>query len=371
MKEITQIINQYKEAAAKGLRTALATVVDLEGSSYRRPGARMLVTEEGSITGAISGGCLEGDALKKAQLVIARNTPQLVTYDTSREEDASIGFQLGCAGVIRVLFEPLSPEGPAIPVQLLEATLASRSNHTLVTFFSDQPENSGTCMLFNEDGNFSGTAPWPELTTHLATAAQQAFSEQRSYFHRIELSGRAIHAFIQFVPPQISLVIAGAGNDAIPLSIIAEELGWHVQVIDGRHTHARPERFSASCQVFTGKPENLLEHVSIDKRTAVVMMTHNYQYDLAMLKLMLNAASPYLGMLGPRKKLERMIDELHSAGMTVTPEMMQKIYGPVGLNLGAETPEEIALSIAAEIQSVFAGKHGDSLRNGPAVIHDR
>ena len=370
MKEITHIINHYQKASAEGLRTALATVVHLEGSSYRRPGARMLVTEEGEITGSISGGCLEGDALRKAQLVIARDQARLVTYDTSKEEDASIGLQLGCAGIIRVLFEPVGT-GKQNPIDLLKASQADRTEKVLVTTFSEQSEHAGTCLLFGADGAAHGTAPWPELDQPLKAAAIKALADQRSFFHHYGSGDRSVGAFIQYLPAPISLVIAGAGNDAIPLSAIATELGWQVQVIDGRHTHARPERFGASCQVFTGKPESLLEKVTIDRRTAVVMMTHNYRYDLALLKLLLPTEAPYLGMLGPRKKLDRMVDELRAEGLSVTDDMLKKVYGPVGLDLGAETPEEIALSIAAEIQTVFAGKHGDSLRNGPAVIHDR
>jgi len=370
MKEIAQIVEQYRIATRDGLRTAIATVVHLEGSSYRRPGARMLVTEDGTITGSISGGCLEGDALRKAQLVIMRDRPKLVTYDTSNEEDASIGHQLGCAGIITVLFEPVGPANN-LPMDLLERCLTDRQDKVLITCHSERQEYSGTCMLMLPDGTVIGSAPEGVPIDTLKKSAEHGLKEKRSYFHQLQHNGTSIGIFTQFVPPPLSLVIAGAGNDAIPLSAMATELGWQVNVIDGRHTHARQDRFGSSCQVFTGKPELLLEKTVIDHRTAVVMMTHNYRYDLEMLRLLIASASPYLGMLGPRKKLDRMVEELRKDGMTITGDMLSKVYGPVGLDLGAETPEEIALSILAEIQAVFSRKQAHSLRENPAVIHDR
>jgi xanthine/CO dehydrogenase XdhC/CoxF family maturation factor len=152
---------------------------------------------------------------------------------------------------------------------------------------------------------------------------------------------------------------------------IASTLGWDVRVADGRPTHASPERFGSACQILVSKPEHVLQQLPLDSRTAVVMVTHNYNYDLAMLKALLPVPIPYIGMLGPRKKLDRMLDELRAGGMQITGEMLQKVYGPTGLEIGAETPQEIALSITAEIQAVMQGKTGGQLRDKASVIHDR
>jgi xanthine dehydrogenase accessory factor len=152
---------------------------------------------------------------------------------------------------------------------------------------------------------------------------------------------------------------------------MADIVGWDVRVVDGRNTHARPERFSSACQVLVSKPEQVLEQIPMDERTVFVMMTHNYNYDMAMLRALLPKSIPYIGMLGPRKKLERMIDEMREGGMEITEGMLEKVYGPTGLEIGAETAEEIALSIISEIQAVLNAKSGGILRNKKDVIHAR
>ncbi|NDC78207.1 MAG: XdhC family protein, partial [Chitinophagia bacterium] len=166
MKELLSILQAQDRAAKTGLPTALATVVHLEGSSYRRPGARMLVTGEGDTTGAISGGCLEGDALRKALAAIAQGRSKLVTYDTSDEEDASIGVQLGCAGVIQVLFEPIDPSDPDNPVELLRRAASQRGHTVLATLFSLRDRRGpqpGTCLLMEAAGSTQGHCPVEEI----------------------------------------------------------------------------------------------------------------------------------------------------------------------------------------------------------------
>ena len=150
MKEIRDIIRSYEEAQNQGRQTALATVVHVDGSSYRRPGARMLITDEGQLTGAISGGCLEGDALRKALLVMSQQRSMLVTYDTMDEDDAKLGIGLGCNGIIQVLIEPIDPEEPNNPIQLLRVVAARRQKAVLITLFSlenKQDTQAGTCLL--------------------------------------------------------------------------------------------------------------------------------------------------------------------------------------------------------------------------------
>ena len=374
MKELRDIIKAYDASVHAGKRSALAAVVHLEGSSYRRPGARMLVTDEGELTGAISGGCLEGDALRKALLVLSQQQSKLVTYDTSDEEDATIGIQLGCEGVIQVLFEPIQAGNPDNPIQLLRKAVAVRQKSVLVTLFSLENkcnEQPGTCMLMEANGNISGSIPYPELEEHLLADVSDALESEQSSFKQYVGNDFNVTAFIEFLLPAVSLVVVGAGNDAIPMMRIADTVGWDVRVVDGRNTHAKPERFASACQILVSKPEKVLEQIPMDDQTVFVMMTHNYNYDLAMLKALLPMDLPYIGMLGPKKKLERMIDELREEGMEINDEMMGKVYGPVGLEIGAETAEEIALSIIAEIRAVLNEKQGGSLRNKSDVIHAR
>lgn len=374
MKEIKSIIQAYDEALKSGKETALAAVVHLEGSSYRRPGARMLVNDEGQLTGAISGGCLEGDALRKALQVLNQKQNKLVTYDTNDEEDATIGIQLGCAGVIQVLFEPIHPGKADNPIQLLRKAVALRQQSVLVTLFSLENKKNpqpGTCLLMEENGNISGRIPYTELRERILKDVKQAMFQKKSFFKQYLEEAFEVTAFIEYLPPPISLVIVGAGNDAIPMMQMGEVLGWDVRVADGRNTHAKPERFTSACQVLVSKPEKVLEHIPVDDRTVFVLMTHNYNYDLAMLRALLEKEVRYIGMLGPKKKLDRMLDELKEAGIHVTDAQKATIYGPVGLEIGAETAEDIALSVLAEIMGVLNDKKGTSLRNKSEVIHTR
>jgi xanthine dehydrogenase accessory factor len=375
MKEIREIIKAYDAAVHAGKRSALAAVVHLDGSSYRRPGARMLVTDEGELTGAISGGCLEGDALRKALLVLSQQQSKLVTYDTSDEEDATIGIQLGCAGIIQVLFEPIKAVDPDNPIQLLRKAVAIRQKSVLVTLFSlenKRTEQPGTCLLMEANGNISGRIPYPpELESFILEDVRAAMVADQSSFKHFVANDFNVTAFIEFLQPAVSLVVIGAGNDAIPMMQLGDMVGWDVRVVDGRNTHAKPERFASACQILVSKPEKVLEQIPIDNQTVFVMMTHNYNYDLAMLKALLPLKVPYIGMLGPKKKLDRMIDELRADGMEITDEMMEKVYGPVGLEIGAETAEEISLSIIAEIQAILNGKEGGLLRRKVDVFHAR
>jgi xanthine/CO dehydrogenase XdhC/CoxF family maturation factor len=178
-------------------------------------------------------------------------------------------------------------------------------------------------------------------------------------------------AFIEYLQPAVSLVVVGAGNDAIPMMQFADTLGWDVRVVDGRNTHARPERFASACQVLVSRPQQVLEQLPMDERTVFVMMTHNYNYDLAMLKALLPLQTPYIGMLGPKKKLDRMLEELRAGGELIDESMLSKVHGPAGLEIGAETPEEIALSIISEIQAVLTKAPGGQLKWKADVIHAR
>ncbi|WP_462222098.1 XdhC family protein [Ferruginibacter sp.] len=374
MKELLQIIKAYDTALHAGKKSAMAAVVHVDGSSYRRPGARMMVTDDGELTGAISGGCLEGDALRKAMLVLSQQQSKLITYDTSDEGDATIGIQLGCEGVIQVLFEPIDPGNKNNPIQLLRKAVALRQQSVLVTLFSLQDKKNkqpGTCLLMEANGNISGEIPYAELQDAVMEDVQLVMQQQTSLFKNYEYKNISVTAFIEFLQPPVSLVVVGAGNDAIPMMQIADTLGWEVRVVDGRGTHAKSERFTAACQVLVSKPEKVLEQLAIDSQTVFVMMTHNYNYDLAMLKVLLQRKVIYIGMLGPKKKLERMLDELRDEGIALTDEQLNSIYGPVGLEIGAETAEEIALSIIAEIKAVLSNKTGGSLRNKQDVIHSR
>lgn len=374
MKEIREIINAYNKAKKNEKRLALATLVHLNGSSYRRPGARMIVDEEGQLTGAISGGCLEGDALRKAVFCIHTQTPKLVVYDTSDEEDATIGIQLGCSGIIQVLFEPIDEHDPLNPIELLKKAIHKRQNTVLVTLYASQIKKGdtvGTSMLIEDSGEFHNNSTFQFVPEPLMQDIKETLTVKKSSFKSYQQNDNTFNAFLSFISPPISLVIVGAGNDAIPLQSIAETLGWEVTIVDGRHTYAKIERFSSACQIIVSKPEKVLQQIPIDDKTVFVLMTHNYNYDYAILKALLGKNIPYIGALGPKKKLDNMINDLKAENIILNEKQKNILYGPVGLELGAETPAEIALSITAEIMSVMNNKKGGSLRNLLTEIHPR
>jgi len=370
MKEIKDIIRAYDTAIKQGKQTALATVVLVEGSAYRRAGARMLITEDGELTGAISGGCLEGDALRKARLAMAQQQPMLVTYDTTDDDDAKFGIGLGCNGIIHILIEPIHPENGNNAIELLKAVNTKRQNAVLVTLFSLQDRKAaqpGTCLVVIED-MVLGPLPSGHLKTTLLANAREVLtsgsSATKTYVDGLEYTG-----FVELIKPSICVVIIGAGNDALPLSRMAAILGWGVIIIDGRANYTKPERFPTAQQVITAKPEQALTHISFDEHTVLVLMTHNYNYEIALLRQALPMQIPYIGILGPRKKLERMLAELEENGLNILSQQLEKIYGPVGLDIGSEGPEEIALSVVAEIKAVLSRRNGHSLKYKPAAIH--
>jgi xanthine/CO dehydrogenase XdhC/CoxF family maturation factor len=167
------------------------------------------------------------------------------------------------------------------------------------------------------------------------------------------------------------LIIVGAGNDVLPMVAIASLLGWHTTVIDGRSTHANRQRFPQANKVIPGQPAEAIKQVRIDEKTAFVLMTHNYNYDLATLRILLQKQCAYIGTLGPKKRLERMFQELETQGVLTTADQQAMIHGPTGLDIGAETAEEIALSIIAEIKAVLSRRDGNFLRERPEAIHSR
>jgi xanthine dehydrogenase accessory factor len=370
-KEVNEIIHAAKQAQQKGHRMALATVVYVEGSSYRRPGARMLVEEDGKMTGAISGGCLEGDALRKALLAIHQQQNKLVTYDTNGEDEMQFGVQLGCNGIVHILFEPIDPEAKNNPIALLEQSQQHRKESVLVTLFSLQNfhgHQPGTCFFTDADSHYSNIND-RDLESNVHEDAIAVLKNKSSLLK--EYNDGELTAFIELIEPAISLIVIGAGNDIFPLVEMANVLGWQVTVADGRSSHANVKRFPGVPNLVVGKPADVMKQFVIDEWTVFLLMTHNYNYDLGIMRLLLHVNCRYIGTLGPKKRLERMLDELQQDGIVISNEQQEVIYGPTGLDIGAETAEEIALAVLAEIKAVFADREAGFLRNRLVSIHTR
>ncbi|WP_298523900.1 XdhC family protein [uncultured Christiangramia sp.] len=371
MREIDAIVAEYNKLKHAQISCVLATVVHVQGSSYRRAGARMLVDEFGNLTGAISGGCLEGDALRKALHAMHQQKNKLVTYDTSDENNAVIGAQLGCNGIIKVLFEAIDFENERNACELLQTASKTEEKASILIEFDLKETNlqPGTvALIYSEDKIFASA----EIEQVILFEASEVIQNKRSDFLKLERNGNSCMNYIQFYEPPIKLVLVGAGNDAMILASQAELLGWKIIIADGRPTHANTNRFSSGCQVIVTRPEDTLEKIEIDERTCFALMSHNYHYDLAVLQLLLKKTEvPYIGILGPLKKWERMKDDLDHAGIEVSSFDDDRIHAPIGLDLGAETPAEIGLSILAEIQAKLTNSSAKSLKFKNAPIHER
>jgi xanthine/CO dehydrogenase XdhC/CoxF family maturation factor len=331
----------------------------------------MLVTEDGELTGAISGGCLEGDALRKALYAIHQQRNKLVTYDTTNEDDVQLGVQLGCNGIVHILFEPVDDRIEFHPIRLLKELIGERRDTVLLTLFSldRSAEQPGTCLLYANGGVMTALpGDWQDLAmADIKEAAGSRVSGCKEY----TLNDQKYNGFVEFIPPPPAVVIAGAGNDVLPLVDMMAMLGWQTTVVDGRPHYATSRRFGQADKVLVARPNEVLNQVNTDAQTLFLLMTHNYNYDLALLRELVTKGFRYIGILGPRKKLDRMLEELRTGGMTLDDEQLTAIHSPVGLDIGAETAEEIAVSIVAEIKMVLSGGAGGLLKEKGAPIHSR
>lgn len=312
----------------------LATLVSVEGSSYRRPGARLLLTADGQRIGSISGGCLEQDLIERARQVMLGGTPELVTYDTTSENDLVWGIGLGCNGIVKVLLERLH----AAPVWA--QALATRFHSNQTTQLSVVWQASNAELL----GTYLGEE-MPALTT------------DSKVFH-------------DDIDPPPRLLIFGAGDDAQPLVRFAKELGWHVTVSDPRLNFATRARFPSADEILVLPASEAVPKIDPPSNALAVIMTHHYVHDVPLLRDLLPRGLQYLGLLGPKKRAAKILADLQSQGRTFADEQLHRLHAPVGLDLGAETPEEVALSIIAEIRATLARRDGRPLRERQRPIHD-
>jgi xanthine dehydrogenase accessory factor len=359
--ETQAILERYRRLAADGTPAALATVVRVEGSSYRRPGARMLVPQTGQATGTLSAGCLERDVAERAAEVVRTGRPTVVTYDTTTDDDIVWGLGLGCNGVVRVLIEPATGERMADLARFLEACSGGARPGAAATVYDregDPDAEVGARALLFPDGTVAGDLDRSDLLDDLRAAARTGEPADRRY----RTPDGHLDVFVEIVEPRVPLVVFGAGHDALPVVTLARSLGWHTTVVDTRARAATRERFADADAVVLCRPDEVGAHVTLSESTVAVLMTHNYLEDLEVLRTLVASPARYVGCLGPGRRTERLLGEL---GL----EASGRIYGPVGLDIGAETPEEIALSIVAEIRAVLAGRDGGSLRDREGAIH--
>ena len=385
MNELKAICEAFAESRGRGLKLVLATVVRTSGSTYRRPGARMLIRLEASgecsTTGAISGGCLERDVCERARGVLRGGASVVVKYDTTSDDDIVWGLGLGCHGSVEVLLEPLAAVHPESlpstvethPVAFLARCLESRERGVMATVIETRGAATGarvgTRLLLDAGCAEASDITDGELLQSVREDARAALREGRSSVREYDLSAGHAVVFIETIEPTVPLVVFGAGADAVPVARLAHELGWHVTVVDHRPAFAAPARFPAADAIIVSRPEGIAWQLALDGRTVTVLMTHNYEHDRELLKVLLASPVRYIGCLGPAKRTERMLTELLAEGGAPTDEELARVYAPVGLDIGADTSAEIALSIIAEIRAVLAGRGGGLLRNRKGSLH--
>lgn len=374
MKELEDIITAFKQVKSCGQTAALATIVKVKGSTYRRPGARMLMTPDGQVVGSISGGCLENDVFEHAKQVMASGEPTLVKYDPAVAEDIIWALGLGCNGAVYVLIEPLNLKTEASHISFMTQCLRHRKSGVLATIFGVEGQvqaKVGNHLLLYPNKTVLSEIADSNLTEAVTADALAALQEQQSMVKLYQLSRGSAEVFIEVIQPPTPLLIFGAGQDAIPVVRFAKELGWHVTVVDHRPAYVMPERFPLADNLILSSAETAHKNLWLEERTVALVMTHNYFHDRELLKMLLPSAVSYIGVLGPKRRTAELLEDLLVEGTIYTQEQLNRLYAPVGIDIGADTPVEIALSIVAEIQAVLANRSGGLLRDRTAPIHHR
>lgn len=366
MSEIQKIIKAYKATPKNWV--ALATVFSTEGSSYRHPGARMLIGKNFEPTGSISGGCLEKDVIERAHKLKSNDKAKIIIYDSTSQGDLIFGSQTGCPGVIKILIEPIEQLrdhldflGKCVKNRQKTVSAVVGGGRNLKTVqVGDRlilsRTKSGKQLQHSRIRN-------SELLSNLVAQARFFLDKEKSYFKLFHWGDERVEVFFEFVPLPIQIFIFGAGDDAIPVARLAKNLDWTINILDYRATFATNERFGMADRLILSEDiENPDYKVSFDNRSAAIVMTHNFFRDVEILRFLTRQPElRYIGLLGSRKRAGKIIDELNKSKNL---EMnFSRIHSPAGIDLGAETPAEIALSIIAEIQAVMKSSSGGLLKN--------
>lgn len=393
------LIAALRRLRAEGRRVALATVVHVVGSAYRGEGARMAVDEDGRVYGAISGGCLEGAVREVALRVLASGRPELVRFDLTAEDEVVWGLGLGCNGVVEVLVEPLEDE-PSAPgarrgfrvrwddLERLARVQASGGRAALARVLQ-APAGVGVPdgrLLVNDEG-VEGTLGHPALDAAVATDARSLLARgtSRTLGYRLTADGEVetvhdrrallaagedvVKVFVEVLAPPPRLFVFGAGHDAVPLVRVARLAGFHVTVVDPRDAYLTRERFPEAHALIPAHPEEVAERVPLPPDAFAVVMTHHYLHDRQLLRVLLSRPLAYVGLLGPWDRTRRLLDELAAEGVVAPGVWPERLYAPVGLDVGAEGPEQIAVAVVAELMAVRSGRTGGHLRLRRGPLH--
>lgn len=359
MKEIRTILKQYDSIDQNKEKVALASVVQVEASAYRRIGARMLVQSSGIWTGGISGGCLEGDALRRSQKAIFENKVATVVYDTMEDDNHQIGVGLGCNGRIEVLLSPIDHADPNNEIEILRRIKDdTKANLILKVVEHSDASLKGKVHLVEDNVDLLKIPgiDEKELATNLAEVRSRRKAKLYSFGEDEE-----IKILIEFLRPETHLVIAGDNYDIYAMLGIATQLGWRSTVL-GKAKKLTKQVYQDAKQVLDYSE---IDKVEINEYTAIILMSHDYNHDLALVEKLMDSNAAYMGILGPKKRFEKLDGDIEK-----DLSALSFIHSPTGLEIGAESPEEIALSICAEIVAKMRDKVGGSLHLRKKPIHD-
>lgn len=367
---LQRLLPLFRRELAGGESMVLATVLHTAGPTYTKPGAQMLIARSGEYAGLLSGGCLEGDLSERAARVFASGRSEVVRYDMRGPEDLLFGLGSGCEGAMDILLQRLDAAGAWQPLRrLADAWMARRTERLLLvvrsvrstlhsvtespTASTDDATWPAGCGIFLDDGETFG-APSPACTGALRRTARELPLERGSRLLPQALPGTDLLLLEQSAPPRVLLL--GAGADAQPVAHLIVFLGWSLTVVDHRSHYARAERFTGADAVLDGGAQalpGLLRAGPPDHRfSAAIVMSHHLASDLAYLRALAASDVPYVGLLGPVSRRERLLADLGSAAAA---SIEPRLHAPVGLDLGANSPEAIALAIVAEIHAALAG----------------
>ena len=336
--ELKEIINQAIIHQQKGIKNVLVTVVDLNGSSYRKPGVRMLISNNNTYVGAVSGGCVEKEIIRRAKSVFLDEKAKIITYDGR--------YRLGCEGILYILIEPFN-----IEKTFLETFLSAIKNREILqvnSYFKKEDEaigNFGSVITFNNNLKFTFSSSFDINTIE------------------------NLNIFTQNLEPLFKLIIIGGEHDAVKLCKVASNLGWQVEVLTAAKDSKLQSDFPGSFTVIGETPETV-QFSNIEENTAIVLMNHSYVQDLKYLVELSKFQPKYIGILGAPNRREKIFNALFEFAPETTEAFLDTIYTPAGLHIGAKTPEEIAISIIAEILSVTRKKEPFSLRKLQGKINN-
>ncbi|HZF31120.1 MAG TPA: XdhC family protein [Gammaproteobacteria bacterium] len=344
---VRQILEYFDTWRARGEPLVLATVYDTLGSTYSKAGHRILIAGNGDYRGLVSGGCLEGDLAERSRAVLASDAAAAVTYDLRDEVDEVWGLGVGCNGLLRVFLQPLRRERDYQPFAAIAGCLAGGERAGIATVVeSSNAQISAGATVISRAASHEAWGFAPRDAERLAERTRSVLAAGSARVV-VEEGASILCAPLRPIP---KLLVLGAGLDAVPLVAMAAELGWFVTVADHRPAYLARGGFPRADRALLVDPAALASSVMVDDFDAIVVMSHHLATDRKYLAQLAATRARYLGVLGPRARRERLVAELDD----VAPQLRARLRGPVGIDIGADSPESIALSILAELQVTLA-----------------